>query len=129
VLVLIVEDNTLLAYMMEDVLTEHGHVVLGPASKPAAAMRLVEQTQPALALIDIDLEDDLNGVELARELRARWGVPTLFATGQVATAKANLDVALGVIAKPFSPLAIVRSVEVAGRILKTRPGRQPPAGT
>ena len=60
-LVLIVEDNTLLAYMMEDVLTEHGHVVLGPASKPAAAMRLVEQTQPALALIDIDLEDDLNG--------------------------------------------------------------------
>jgi two-component system, response regulator PdtaR len=118
VVVLIVEDNTLLAYMIEDALTERGHAVLGPAGKPAAAVRLVEQTRPALALIDIDLEDDRTGVELARELRDRWGVPTLFATGQVATAKANFDLALGVIAKPFSPAAIVRSVEVAGRILR-----------
>lgn len=117
-IVLIAEDNALLAFMVEDALEESGHTVLGPASTPATAIQLAEQTRPDLAIIDIDLEDKMSGVELARLLKQRWDVPALFATGQSAVARANSDAALGMVTKPFSPAAIVQSIEAARRLLR-----------
>lgn len=116
-IVLVAEDNALLAFMIESELAAHGHRVLGPASSAAESLRLVEATAPTLAIVDIDLAGELSGVDLARLLMARWGVPTLFATGQLGVARANGDAAFGVIAKPFSPQSLVRAVEVVGRLL------------
>jgi DNA-binding response OmpR family regulator len=118
VIVLIVEDNALLAFMMEDALSGSGHVVLGPANRADAALRLAEEARPDLALVDIDLDGERSGIALARELRDRWGVPTLFATGQAGEARENDDAALGVLTKPFSPTTIVGAVDVIAKVLQ-----------
>lgn len=110
-LVMIVEDNSLLAFMLEDALTERGYEVLGPASSVAEALVLVEQGRPALALVDIDLEGGRSGAELADELHTHHAIPVLFATGQLEQARTCRDRALGVLNKPFSPGDAVAAVE------------------
>ena len=116
--VLIAEDNALLAFMIEEPLTERGHIVVGRANRYDVAVRLAERRRPDLALIDIDLEGDRSGVELATELKTRLGVQTLFATGQVERARAHREAALGLLEKPFSPAAVVAAVEIVDQIFR-----------
>lgn len=116
-LVLIVEDNSLLAFMIEDALTEAGHEVLGPASDPTEAIGLANEFRPQLAIVDIDLKDHASGVEIARDLGANWGIPSLFSTGQAETARRHADVALGILSKPFAPEAIVKTVAILSKVL------------
>jgi DNA-binding response OmpR family regulator len=127
VIVLIAEDNALLAFMMEDALIGGGHTVLGPTGRADAALRLVERTRPDLALIDLELAGEQSGIALARELQNRWNVPTLFATAQTTKAHENSGAALGVLSKPFSPMTVVRAVEVIAELLNGDPERDVPA--
>lgn len=110
-LVLIAEDNALLAFMIEDALTAAGHQILGPASSVNIALELAARDVPDFALVDIDLEGSRSGAELARELKERWGAPCIFATGQLKKARESSRWALGVLIKPFSPDDVVRAVE------------------
>lgn len=82
--VLVVEDEADAACLLMEVLVEAGHRVLGPATSAATAALLVAQTGPDIALVDVRLEGEVSGVELARQLRTNWGVPTVFATGDSA---------------------------------------------
>jgi DNA-binding response OmpR family regulator len=126
-IILVAEDNALLAFMIESAILEHGYTVLGPASRADEALALARRTRPTLAIIDIDLEGEVSGVELARQLRDQLSVPTMFATGQLALARANADAAFGLIAKPFSPVALGQAVEAAGQMLRGEPrGAFPP---
>jgi DNA-binding LytR/AlgR family response regulator len=87
--------------------------------------------QPALALVDINLRDGRGaGIGLARELLSRWGIPSLFVSGQRAEAWANRETALGYMSKPYRQETILRSIEVAEHIIEARPPPPPevPAG-
>lgn len=126
-IVLIAEDNALLAFMIEEALSDSAYTVLGPVSRADTALSLAEDTRPDIALVDIDLEGELSGVHLAKELRARWSVATLFMTGQLAQARAHPEAALGVIAKPFSPATVVSAVNLlAGIRCREAGGELPP---
>ena len=116
-LILIVEDNSLLAFMLEDALTASGHRVLGPALSADEALGLVAQERPALALVDVDLEGTRSGIDLVHELHERHGVPSLFATGQLQQVCADATPALGVLGKPFSPDDAVAAVDAVGEWL------------
>jgi len=73
-LVLVVEDEVLLALDLELTLKRHGWRVLGPAATVAAALRLLgEGEPPAVALLDVNLRGELV-TPVAEALRAR-GVP------------------------------------------------------
>ena len=117
-IVLIVEDNALVAFMIEDALASSGHTVVGPAPRADTALKLAEEARPDLALIDIDLDGERSGIALARELRDRWKIPTLFATGQSDEAHGHADAALGVLTKPFSPTTVASAVAVIDRLLQ-----------
>lgn len=123
--ILVVEDNGLLAFMIEDVLTEAGYVVVGPAAASDDAGRLARTEAPDLALVDIDLERRGAGLDLARDLQD-LGVPVIFATGQTARAREAAATALGALSKPFGPDAVVGTVEAARALLGGRtPGALP----
>ncbi len=92
-LVLVVEDEFLIAMDLELLLQEHGWRVLGPAATVAEALRLLQGETPDVALLDINLQGELV-TPVAEELRAR-GVPFVLASaydghklGVVALAKA-----------------------------------------
>ena len=76
--VLVVEDESFLATLIEDILLAAGYRVI-KAARVDAALEIVRDTELHAALLDINL----NGVEVfpvAAELRKR-GVPFVFASG------------------------------------------------
>jgi two-component system, response regulator PdtaR len=112
-LILIVEDEALIAMLLTESLESGGHQVMGPAATETEALALCEAARPDLALLDINLRDGSNGVDVARALLARWGVLAIFASGQMAEACQARDIALGYIRKPYQPETVLGSVEVA----------------
>ena len=126
-ILLVAEDEALIALVLGLELRDAGHQVLGPAATPEEALALVEETRPGLALIDIRLEDGGDGVALARTLRDRHGVPSLFVSGQAPDALAAKDAALGLVRKPYAPEDVARAVEAVAELLRgRRPARLPP---
>lgn len=122
-LVLVVEDEPVIAASIEWELMAAGHEVLGPASSVDEAQELVRRRRPDLAFVDINLAGADEGVGLARDLRRRWGVHSLFVTGQITQARQNSDAALGVLAKPFAFESLVACVPAAAELVS---GRTPP---
>ena len=125
--ILVVEDEALVALVLELALVHAGHEVLGPAADEGGALRLAGERRPGLALVDIRLRRGDDGVRLARALKARWAVPCLFLSGQTVQARAAGDAALGLIGKPYDPDEVVEAVAAVGELLAgRRPVRLPP---
>jgi CheY-like chemotaxis protein len=76
--ILIVDDEPLIAAMMEEWLSELGHVVVGPAHNLAQALELGKSELDA-AIVDVSLGKD-NSYPLVDALIAR-GLPFALATG------------------------------------------------
>ena len=72
-LVLVVEDELLIAMDLEFLLQQHGWRVLGPATTVAEALRLLSGQTPDIALLDLHLHGEL-ATPVAEQLQAR-GVP------------------------------------------------------
>lgn len=69
--VLIVEDESLIALDLADILEELGFEVIGPAATADAACRLAAEHSPDLVLMDIRIRGERDGIEAAREI-LRW---------------------------------------------------------
>lgn len=126
--ILIVEDETLIALELTESLERGGHEVMGPAATMAEALALCEAGPPELAVLDINLRDGSSGVDVARALFARWGLLSIFASGQLMEARRARDVALGCVGKPYETETVLRSVEVAREIMDGGTPRNIPAG-
>jgi len=128
--ILIVEDDAVIAMVLADSLEDAGHEVVGPAATMAEALALCEAAAvpPELAVLDINLRDGSSGVDVAHALLERWGVPSIFASGQAVDARRVKDVALGYIRKPYRPETVLRGVEVAREVMGGAEPRAVPAG-
>jgi two-component system, response regulator PdtaR len=111
--ILVVEDEAIIAYCSAAMLEDAGHAVLGPAHTSAEALELARKRKPDVAVIDIDLEIPGAGVGLARHLRSQFGTAIVFATGQADAARAHSDMAVAVLAKPYDPADLPGVVEQA----------------
>ncbi len=127
-LILIVEDEALIAMTLADGLEGGGHRVIGPASTMAEALALCEAAPPKFAVLDVNLRDGSSGVDVARALFERWGVRSTFASGEAAEARRARDVALGHIRKPYAVGTVLRSVELAREVMGGAEPRGVPAG-
>ena len=117
-LILVVEDEPLIAMAIETSLAQAGHDILGPVPSAVEALALAAKRPPDLALVNIELQHGDSGVQLARTLHERWGVRSIFTTGEIEAARRNRDIALGVICKPYSGEAIAASVAIVEAILR-----------
>ena len=78
--VLVVEDEVLVAMMIEDMLAALGYQVLGPAMHLSAALALAETEQIDVAVLDVNLGRGERSFPLAKLLRERR-IPFIFITG------------------------------------------------
>jgi DNA-binding response OmpR family regulator len=115
--VLLVDDDPLIGLAVAVELEAAGHRVLGPACDRDAAMELIRNDRPDVALVDIDLGEGGDGVALAQDLR-RAGVAPVFASGEGERARAHREAAFAWLAKPYAPEAAVRSLEAIQAALK-----------
>jgi PAS domain S-box-containing protein len=77
--VLLVEDEALVAMMIQDFLTESGHSVIGPISRASEAVEAARASDYDAAILDINLGDGM-AYPVADILSAR-GIPFVFVTG------------------------------------------------
>ena len=77
--ILIVEDEALVAMLIEDVLADLGHEVVGVAGRLDQALTLAREREMDFAILDLNL-NGLNTYAIADVLKQR-GVPFIFATG------------------------------------------------
>lgn len=116
--ILVVEDNDLIATLICDALLDAGHEVLGPVTTASAGLELAQISLPDLALLNVDLADDVKGTHLARVLHTRLQIPILFVSGNINEVRKAQDVAFGYISKPCLPSTIVESIELVRLIVR-----------
>ncbi|WP_292051282.1 MULTISPECIES: response regulator [unclassified Brevundimonas] len=114
--VLVVEDDVDAAAALTEALDEAGHRVIGPFHSAEAAEAATALHQIDLALLDINLSGAATGIDLAKNLKARWGVPVIFVSGDVSQAARHADIAAAMIIKPYSAndvLGAISRIETA----------------
>ena len=105
--VLIVEDETMAAMMLESVLADLGCTVVGPVESVAKALSLVETQAVDGALLDVNLGGELV-YPVADALAAR-GVPFVFVTGYgIIGIDARRYAGVPVVQKPYDDHMLVR---------------------
>lgn len=78
--VLVVEDESLVLFNLEDTLTEMGCIIVGPAMRLAQALEIAKAAESVdVAVLDVNLGGQ-PVFPVAEALQAR-GVPIVFATG------------------------------------------------
>jgi DNA-binding response OmpR family regulator len=97
--ILIVDDEPLIAMLVEAWVADMGHEPVGPAYSLADARGLLGGLIDA-AVIDLTLGHE-SGVPIAEALVAK-GVPFVYATGQAEGQLNHLPRAAGVLLKPYS---------------------------
>src|SRR5665811_2230458 len=78
--ILVVEDQNIVALNIRNKLKNLGYTVPGTASTGEEAIRKAELTNADLVLMDIMLKGDMDGIEAAREIKNRLGIPILYLT-------------------------------------------------
>lgn len=117
--VLIVEDEALVAFYLEDTLDELGYRCCGVADCAEDALSLAEVRRPAIAFVDVGLRGSRDGVALAAELKER-GIGVVFLTGASDIDTRRRIEAVGphgIIAKPCNPRDIAVMLASAERAL------------
>jgi DNA-binding response OmpR family regulator len=77
--ILVVEDEMMIAMMLEDMLADLGHHVVGVAPNLKTALVMADDLAFDMAILDINLAGD-RSFPVAQRLQAK-GVPFMFATG------------------------------------------------
>ncbi|MDF1601595.1 response regulator [Mesorhizobium sp. YIM 152430] len=116
--ILYLEDNPLIAFHVEQMIEDLGHVFAGAMDSFAELKKQFASLEIDGALIDIDLADGATGPAAAAWLNER-GIPSIFVTGQRQVAAEHGDVSLAIITKPVS------QVELAEKLRLFRPDHRP----
>jgi len=129
--VLLIEDDSRLAAMVSEYLGEAGYRVTTAASGAGGLERLGKEPYDALVL-DLTLPD-MDGLEVCRQLRARWDLPVLMLTARGDAMDRIVGLEIGAddyLPKPFEPRellarlkAILRRGKVSSRSKLLRFGR------
>lgn len=109
--VLVVEDEMLVAMLVQDMLEELGYVPVGPAVRFDTGMALASSETLDYAILDINL-DGILSFPIADLLTAR-GVPVIFATGYGAGGLDSRFADFPVMSKPFTMASMRRMIDAA----------------
>jgi|GEM_PF-1736742 PAS domain S-box-containing protein len=114
--ILIVEDESLVAEDLKEMLLEFGYEVPGIADTGETAVALADKHRPDLVLMDINLASAMDGIAAGGEIRSRWGIPIIYVTAFAAPEiidRAKKTTPSGYIIKPFNKRQIQTTVEIA----------------
>lgn len=106
---MIVEDEMLVAMVLNDALQAAGYHVLDLTDRHDEALKVAKASRPDLALVNIRLAGRDDGVALAEQLKA-LDIPVLFISGQISRAKSARTVAIASLPKPYDAADMVMAV-------------------
>lgn len=114
--ILIVEDEAIVAMDIAGCLKSMGYGISGIAPSGAAALENATARRPDLALVDIKLRGEMDGTEVARQIRDLLDVPVVYLTAYADAEtidRAKVAEPFGYLVKPFDPRSLAATVELA----------------
>ncbi len=114
--VLIVEDEPLIAEDIKAILQEVNYHVVGIAYNKNQALDLLNTHTPDIALLDINLGNNTDGILIAEEINIRYHIPFLYLTSyssKIILDKVKYTFPMGYIVKPFDEADIFTGIEIA----------------
>jgi CheY-like chemotaxis protein len=114
--IMVVEDDVIIASLIESRLKKIGYSVTGIFDRGEEAISAAAEQQPDLVLMDISLRGDIDGIDAAGDIAGRLGIPCVFLTSYsdrdtIERAKATKPE--GFILKPFTDDALRSTIEIA----------------
>ncbi|WP_174284695.1 response regulator [Sphingomonas bacterium] len=111
--ILVVEDEPLIAMMLEDFLEILDKDVAGTADSVASALALIQTGNVDAAILDVNLRGGEKSAPVADALAAR-GIPFVFATGGSADSELGLHSDRPRLQKPFTMDGVAQALDALG---------------
>jgi DNA-binding NarL/FixJ family response regulator len=128
--ILIVEDEPLIAEDIAAILTRNDFQVSETAYTLAEALNELACNLPDMALLDINLNNKMDGIQIAQKIQSSYGIPFLFITSysdKNTLEQAKLTEPAGYIVKPFNEASLCSAIEIASYNHTQKTKRQFPA--
>jgi|SRR5258708_6821624 two-component system, response regulator PdtaR len=110
--ILVVEDETLIRLWAAGLLEENGFSVLEAENAEAALKVLESRPDVKLLFTDVQMPGSLNGMELAREVHARWPhVLLVITSGRERPTRAEIPDDGRFVAKPYNAEELLGQVK------------------
>jgi CheY-like chemotaxis protein len=123
--ILVVEDDNITVMELRDRLQSLGYAVSGVASYGEEAIVKAGEVRPDLVLMDIRLKGDMDGIEAAEEIVARFDIPVVYLTAladENTLQQAELTRHCGYVGKPFDERELRAAIETA--LLQSGPAEE-----
>jgi CheY-like chemotaxis protein len=116
--VLIVEDDLLLADLLQEMLELDGYTVTAIARTKQEAIAAASECKPDCAVVDVQLANGDRGTEVAALLQAMGNVKILFSTGNDPRPGLTAGSGSGIMAKPYSVGDVGRALRIIDDIAR-----------
>ncbi|WP_404790760.1 response regulator [Altericista sp. CCNU0014] len=116
--ILIVEDESIVAWDIKEALEQLGHTVLASVATDTEAVQMAATIKPDLVLMDIQLQGQMAGIRAAQEIYSRFSIPIVYLTAHSdgpTLEQAAVTNPYGYLVKPFQKQQLDTTVRVALR--------------
>ncbi len=113
---LIVEDEPLIAEDIAQWLERNGFFVSAVVYSKEDAMQQLNFNLPDIVLLDINLNGEMSGIEIAEKINTVYNIPFIFITSysdKQTLEKAKYTEPSGYIVKPFNEASLYSTIEIA----------------
>jgi two-component system, response regulator PdtaR len=124
--ILIIEDDLLIATQIQTTLTEAGFDIIGIATTGEEAIEVASKDLPDLAVVDVRLAGDRDGVDTALELFRLHGIRCIFASAysnHETRQRAEPAAPLGWLQKPYGMVSLTDLVRAATNEVRGKGGQ------
>lgn len=114
--IMVVEDEPVAATVLQRTLSRSGYSVAGVVASGQDAIERTARVKPDLVLMDIRLEGPIDGIEAAKQIRTRFGIPIIYLTAFADASSLKRAMATGpegYLLKPVRKEELVANVEMA----------------
>ena len=114
--VLIVEDEIITATALRNALQEMGFSICSLTTSGEKAIKTAEQEKPDIVLMDVKLPGEMDGIETAREIHSRFGIPIIYMTGyskETVLKLAGIQEPYEYLSKPVENLDMKKAIDSA----------------
>ena len=114
--ILVVEDNINVAEVLKIRLEYMGYEVSDVAQSGPKALASVARIRPDLILMDIYLEDEMDGIETATQIGKKWDTPVIYLSclrDPQVLKRAMKTNPFGYLVKPYDKTELQTTIEIA----------------
>jgi len=114
--ILLVEDDRITSKLIQKFILDIGYYIAGAVSSGEEALEIIQNKEPDLVLMDINLQGKLDGIESAKKISSTVSIPFVYITSSSdysTIERAKESNAYGYIIKPFSKRDLRASIEMA----------------